>query len=114
MKKRFTVPASHCSAISAVLAPTGSQKSRRQERLSQEARDVLACAFAIGVPACNTLPIPMTAAEVFIGPGDVHNILMGGGFHRHGGTDSNDCNGDPERGKAIIAGYVRACQEIPE
>lgn len=83
---------------------------------------MLAHAFAIGMPASDILPVPMMAAEVLIGPGDLDRIMMGGGFHRHGGSDSmryfthaddpewaiifaHDCDGDPERGKALIAGY---------
>jgi hypothetical protein len=96
--------------------------SRRQEQLSQEARDVLAHAFAIGMPAHDILPIPMTAVEVLIGPGDLDRIMMGGGFNQHYGSDSlryfthaddeqwalvfaHDCDGDPERGRSILARY---------
>lgn len=110
------------SAISAVIAPSNSHRSRRAEQLSQDARDLLAYAFAAGLSANKIMPIPMTAAEVLIGPGDVDRIMMGGGFHRHGGSDSlryfthaddegwalvfsHDCDGDPERGAEIMAAY---------
>lgn len=94
--------------------------SRRQELLSQDARDILAWAFREQLPASEVCPIPMTAAEVRI-EGDAHNILYGGaGFLRHGGSDSlsyfkhiddegwalvfsHDCDGDPDRG-AKLAG----------
>lgn len=110
------------SAICASIAPSNAHKSRRREQLSRDARDLLAYAFAAGLPASEILPIPMTAAEVLIGPGDVGRIMMGGGFHRHGGSDSlryfkhaddeqwalifsHDCDGDPERGAQLLASY---------
>ena len=78
--------------------------------------------LAAGLPVNEMLPIPMTAAEVLIGPGDVDRIMMGGGFHRHGGSDSlryfthaddggwalvfsHDCDGNPTRGAEVAASY---------
>lgn len=97
-------------------------KSKRQEQLSQQVRDVLAYAFANEISASDIFQIPMTAAEVRIGNGDLDRVMLGGGFYRHGGNDSmkyfvhannetwavvfsHDCDGDAERGKAIIDGY---------
>ncbi len=99
--------------------PSGEPLSRRQEKLSEDARDLLAWAFEAGLPASSILPIPMTAAEVKIGEGDVSRICEGGGFHKHGGSDSlryfthaedeewalvfaHDCDGSAERGAALI------------
>ena len=101
------------------IGPSGEHLSRRQEMLSQDARDILAWAFREGLPANSMLPIPMTAAEVKIGEGDVNRICGGGGFHKHGGSDSlryfkhaedeewalvfsHDCDGCPDRGAALV------------
>lgn len=103
----------------AYIGPSGEKRSLRQGELSQDARDLLALCFEIRIPANEVVPLPMTAAEVEI-EGDLDNILHGGGgFVRHGGSDSweyfkhkddelwavvfaNDCDGDPERGAELI------------
>jgi len=109
--------------IEAYIGPNGEHLSRRQEKLSQDARDILAWAFKIGFPASSVLPIPMTAAEVKIGKGDAQRICEGGGFRKHGGSDSlryfthaedeewalvfsHDCDGCPDRGETLVSKYI--------
>lgn len=93
-------------------------KSKRQEYLSQDARDLLAYAFELGLPVGGLMPI--CGAEVKIGENDVQSILYGGDkFHAHGGVDSehyfthrddpewavviaSDCDGSPERGEKLL------------
>jgi hypothetical protein len=107
----------------AVLGPTGANQSRRQDRLPQDVRDILAWAFAVGLSASDILPLPMSAAEVQLDR-PMHHVLNGGdGFLRHGGSDSlyymkhadegdwalvfaNDCDGNAERGAAIMRSKV--------
>jgi len=109
-----------CSGmVAGYLAPSHHAKSIRQDKLSQDARDLLAWAFACNLPASEVLPMPMSAAEVRLDD-PVRNICEGGdGFRRHGGSDSLeyfphrddedwavvfkwDCDGDAERGQAIV------------
>ncbi len=103
----------------AVLAPSEANRSRRQDRLPQDVRDVLAWAFSVGLPVNDFLPMPMSAAEVRLDR-PMQNVMGGGdGFHKHGGSDSlrymqhaddddwalifaNDCNGNAERGAVIM------------
>ena len=109
--------------VKAYLAPNEAHKSRRQDQLSQETRDLMAWAFREGIPASELLPMPINAFELLIGDNDLHRLAFsdedGGGVHKHGGSDSlcymkhaedekwalvfaHDCDGDADRG-AIIA-----------
>ena len=101
-------------------------KSIRQEKLSQDARDILVFAFEAGVLANAVAMLRMTAVEVRIGGDDINRILNGGdGFKKHGGVESlhcfthandedwavvfaHDCDGDAERGRDYIAALQRA------
>jgi len=95
--------------------------SLRAGRLSQDARDILAWAFKVGLPVNERSSKPrMTAAEVRIGPNDVSHILNGGGkFIRHSAgvrqkdmvhsknlqwaiVYAFDCDGNPERGAHLV------------
>jgi hypothetical protein len=107
------------SEIDAVLAPSGRATSIRQELLPQDARDLAAYAFSVGLPVSGVLPIPVTAMEIEV-EGAVTNMLEGGdGFRQHGGCDSLeyfthaddpgwavvfawDCDGDAARGKELL------------
>lgn len=106
------------------LAPSRESRSLRQDRLSQDARDLLAWAFIQRLSASDEIPVPMTAAEVRIGPDDATGICQGGdGFRRHGGSDSlryfthaadpawalvlaHDCDGDAARGLAVLRRFA--------
>ena len=104
--------------LPAYLPPTRELHSRRQEHLSQNARDLLAWAFRQGAPAYGPLPLSLKAVEVPIGPDDVRRITKGG-FILHSGAIAlrnfahaddptwamvcaNDCDGCPERGAALV------------
>ena len=103
----------------AVLAPSGANQSRRQDKLPQDVRDILAWAFSIGLPASDILPMPVSAFEIKLDTPMRHVMYGGDGFKRHGGSDSlcymhhsddddwalvfaNDCDGNAERGAAIM------------
>ena len=106
--------------IQAYIGPNGENLSRRQARLSRDALDILAFVFDSGFLVSEILPLPITAVEVMIGPGDVDRILNGGeGFRKHGGSDSlhyfrhvedeewalvfaHDCSGNSERGGKLL------------
>ena len=107
--------------VNAYIAPSKESKSIRQELLSEDARNLLAYAFACRVPANADIPVRMTAVEVKIGDNDVQNIIQGGEgkFRKHGGCDSlcyfkeaddeswavvfaHDCDGDPELGEEVF------------
>jgi len=107
--------------VVACLAPSHEYHSIRQDRLSQDARDLLAWAFREKLPANDISPLPMNAVELKICDNDSDCLLYGGdGFCRHGGSDSleymhhikdegwaivfsHDCNGNADRGAKIIS-----------
>lgn len=95
--------------------------SVRQEKLTQDALDVLAWAFTQYPPIMVHGLMPLNAVEVEIGGDEVNKILYGGdGFRMHGGGDSpryfrhaddeqwavvfaDECTGDSGRGAEIVA-----------
>ena len=99
--------------IDAMVAPGEALKSRRQDRLSKNALDVIAWAF--------NQNFWLEACEVKIGDDDLEVILGGGeNFVKHYGSNSikyfthaedpnwalvskHDCCGNAERGEKIIA-----------
>lgn len=101
----------------AVVGPAKDKRSRRQEHLSQDARDLIAWAFT-SVKMVPGLGLPLQAVEVRIEDALYHICYGGVGWQMHSGSDSWhyfthrdnddwavvfswDCDGDPDRGRAL-------------
>lgn len=91
-KKKMT------NMIIAALAEHGDEKSLRQERLSQDARDLIAWIIREKIPANDLIQMPTNVVEIRIGDDEMSQLFS-----------EVRCDGDSDNGAQL---YEQARKEI--